>query len=69
MFRQYNLALLRVRMYYFNKRILAGKSHSIFTSDLPPVCRIMYQARDISATVGCLGLITSSIISKKVGGW
>ena len=31
------------------------------------MCRIMYQARDISATVGCLGLITSSIISKKVG--
>ena len=28
--------------------------------------RIMYAARDITGTVGCLGLIVSSIISKKV---
>ena len=26
----------------------------------------MYQARDVTGTVGCQGLITSSIISKKV---
>ena len=32
----------------------------------PNIARIMYAARDISETVGCLGLITSSIISKKV---
>ena len=28
----------------------------------------MYAARDITNTVGCLGLIVSSIISKKVTG-
>ena len=28
--------------------------------------RVMYAARDITGTVGCLGLIVSSIISKKV---
>ena len=33
-----------------------------------PLCRLMYAARDISATVGSLGLITSSIVSKKVAG-
>ena len=30
--------------------------------------RLMYAARDITNTVGCLGLIVSSIISKKVTG-
>ena len=30
------------------------------------VSRLMYAARDITNTVGCLGLIVSSIISKKV---
>ena len=43
----------------------------VMTGDVSPVAmflptRIMYAARDISETVGCLGLITSSIISKKV---
>merc|ERR1712088_20413 len=36
------------------------------TGEICPADKIMYAARDISETVGCLGLITSSIISKKV---
>merc|ERR1712168_1650012 len=35
------------------------------TGEICPADKIMYAARDISETVGCLGLITSSIISKK----
>jgi len=36
------------------------------TKDLCPADKVMYAARDITGTVGCLGLIVSSIISKKV---
>lgn len=35
------------------------------TGEICPADKLMYAARDISATVGSLGLITSSIISKK----
>lgn len=36
------------------------------TGQICPADKLMYAARDISATVGSLGLITSSIVSKKV---
>ena len=35
------------------------------TESLCPADRLMYAARDVTNTVGCLGLIVSSIISKK----
>merc|ERR1719357_2380302 len=35
------------------------------TGEICPADKLMYAARDITATVGSLGLITSSIISKK----
>merc|ERR1719427_1270744 len=35
------------------------------TAQICPADRLMYAARDVTSTVGCLGLITSSIISKK----
>jgi thymidine phosphorylase len=36
------------------------------TAKICPADKTMYQARDVTGTVGCQGLITSSIISKKV---
>lgn len=36
------------------------------TSALAPADAVLYQQRDITSTVGCLPLIVSSILSKKV---
>ncbi len=38
------------------------------TESLVPADKIMYSARDVTSTVACLPLVTSSIISKKAAG-
>ncbi len=38
------------------------------TKSLVPADKIMYSARDVTATVACLPLVASSIISKKAAG-